>query len=152
MGLLIAALASLRPRQWVKNFFVFAGLIFSQNLFTPLFWPALAAFLIFCALSGAIYVFNDVADVEKDRLHPAKRYRPIARGSVPVPVALALGVTLLAGSLVAAFSLSLGFGLAAAASPKPGERANAAMRLPTTSAMPSPSAAGTGRAPRAMGR
>ncbi|HMH75438.1 MAG TPA: hypothetical protein VK547_02385, partial [Candidatus Udaeobacter sp.] len=61
MGLLIAALASLRPRQWVKNFFVFAGLIFSQNLFTPLFWPALAAFLIFCALSGAIYVFNDVA-------------------------------------------------------------------------------------------
>jgi 4-hydroxybenzoate polyprenyltransferase len=53
--------------------------------------------------------------MEKDRLHPAKRYRPIARGSVPVPVALALGVTLLAGSLVAAFSLSLGFGLAAAA-------------------------------------
>ena len=62
MSLLAAVLLSLRPRQWVKNLFVFAGLIFSQNLFTPLVWPALAAFLIFCALSGAIYVFNDVAD------------------------------------------------------------------------------------------
>ena len=80
MSTLVAALVALRPRQWVKNFFVFAGLIFSQSLFTPLVWPALGAFLIFCALSGAIYVFNDLADVEKDRLHPTKRYRPIARG------------------------------------------------------------------------
>ncbi|HEV3346336.1 MAG TPA: UbiA family prenyltransferase, partial [Methylomirabilota bacterium] len=90
MSTLVAVLAALRPRQWVKNFFVFAGLIFSQSLFTPLVWPALAAFVIFCALSGAIYVFNDVADVEKDRLHPTKRYRPIARGALSLPAALVL--------------------------------------------------------------
>ena len=114
MSALIPALVALRPRQWVKNLFVFAGLIFSQSLFTPLIWPALGAFATFCALSGAIYVFNDVADVEKDRLHPNKRYRPIARGALSIPAALTLGVVLLVGSLVAAFTLSLPFGLVAA--------------------------------------
>jgi len=115
LGQLRAAVASLRPRQWVKNLFVFAAVTFSQNLFTPLIWPALGAFATFCALSGAIYVFNDVADVEKDRLHPNKRYRPIARGALSIPAALTLGVVLLVGSLVAAFALSLPFGLVAAA-------------------------------------
>jgi 4-hydroxybenzoate polyprenyltransferase len=115
VSLAVAAVLSLRPRQWAKNLFVFAGLIFSQSLFSPLVWPALAAFLIFCALSGAVYVFNDLADIEKDRLHPAKRNRPIARGALPVPAAAALGVGLLAGSLIAAAFLPLGFGLTAAA-------------------------------------
>jgi 4-hydroxybenzoate polyprenyltransferase len=115
MNVLVAALLSLRPRQWVKNLFVFAGLIFSQSLFTPLFWPALAAFAIFCALSGAIYVFNDLADVEKDRRHPTKRRRPIASGALPVPAAVALGVLTLVGSLVAAYALSVRFGLVATA-------------------------------------
>ena len=115
MSLAVAAVLSLRPRQWAKNLFVFAGLIFSQSLFSPLVWPALAAFVIFCALSGAVYVFNDLADLEKDRLHPAKRNRPIARGALPVPAAAALGVGLLAGSLIAAAFLPLGFGLTAAA-------------------------------------
>lgn len=112
---LVAAFVALRPRQWVKNLFVFAGLIFSQSLFTPLIWPALGAFLIFCALSGAIYVFNDLADVEKDRLHPTKRYRPIARGALSVPAAAGLGVLMLAGSLVAAYVLSVPFGVVATA-------------------------------------
>jgi 4-hydroxybenzoate polyprenyltransferase len=115
VSVLLAALAALRPRQWVKNLFVFAGLIFSQALFTPLVWPALGAFVIFCALSGAIYVFNDLADLEKDRLHPTKRHRPIARGALPVTGAALLGVVLLAGSLAAAFRLSMHFGLVAAA-------------------------------------
>ncbi|HEU4437781.1 MAG TPA: decaprenyl-phosphate phosphoribosyltransferase [Methylomirabilota bacterium] len=115
MRLLVAALQALRPRQWVKNLFVFAGLIFSQSLFTPLVWPALAAFVIFCALSGAIYVFNDLADVEKDRLHPTKRRRPIASGALPVPAGMALGVVMLVGSLVAAYALSVRFGLVATA-------------------------------------
>ena len=66
-------------------------------------------------LSGAIYVFNDVADVEKDRLHPTKRHRPIARGSISLPAAVALGILLLVGSLLAAFRLSVPFGLVAAA-------------------------------------
>ncbi|HEY7039135.1 MAG TPA: decaprenyl-phosphate phosphoribosyltransferase [Methylomirabilota bacterium] len=115
MNLLLAALLSLRPRQWVKNLFVFAGLIFSQSLFTSLFWPALAAFAIFCGLSGAIYVFNDLADVEKDRRHPTKRRRPIASGALPVPAAAVLGAVTLLGSLAAAYALSVPFGLVATA-------------------------------------
>jgi 4-hydroxybenzoate polyprenyltransferase len=115
VSLLVAAVVSMRPRQWAKNLFVFAGLIFSQSLFTPLVWPALGAFVIFCALSGAIYVFNDLADAAKDRLHPVKRHRPIARGALPVVVAATLGVGLLVVSLTAAFALSTGFGLVAVA-------------------------------------
>ena len=115
MSPLTAVLLSLRPRQWVKNLFVFAGLIFSQSLFTPLVWPALAAFAVFCALSGAIYVFNDLADVEKDRLHPTKRNRPIASGALSVPAATVLGVLLVLGSLVAAYAISVRFGLVATA-------------------------------------
>jgi 4-hydroxybenzoate polyprenyltransferase len=140
VSVLAAVLTSLRPRQWVKNLFVFAGLIFSQNLFTPLVWPALAAFLIFCALSGvvfaqqmftplvwraaaafvifcglsgAIYLFNDVADVDKDRLHPQKKQRPIAAGALSIRAAVAIGIALLAAGLSAAFFLSPVFGLTA---------------------------------------
>ena len=113
MHLTLALLASLRPRQWVKNLFVFAGVIFSQQLLTPLVWPALGAFAIFCGLSGAIYLFNDVADVDKDRLHESKRRRPIASGAVPIGAALAVGVLLLVGCLAAAFRLSPAFGLVA---------------------------------------
>ena len=113
MSVFRAAVISLRPRQWVKNFFVFAGVIFSQNLFTPLIWLALAAFVIFCGLSGAIYVINDLADSEKDRLHPVKRQRPIASGALPRRVALAFGLLVLVASLGAAFALSSHFGLVA---------------------------------------
>jgi len=111
--LTLALLASLRPRQWVKNLFVFAGVIFSQQLLTPRVWPALAAFAIFCGLSGAIYLFNDVADVDKDRLHESKRRRPIASGALPIGAAIGFGVLLLAGCLAAAFRLSPAFGLVA---------------------------------------
>jgi 4-hydroxybenzoate polyprenyltransferase len=111
--LTVALLASLRPRQWAKNLFVFAGVIFSQQLLTPRVWPALAAFAIFCGLSGAIYLFNDVADVDKDRLHPSKRRRPVASGALPIGAAIGFGVLLLAGCLAAAFRLSPAFGLVA---------------------------------------
>ena len=95
MTQLRAVVASLRPRQWVKNLFVFAAVTFSQNLFSPLVWPALAAFAIFCALSGAIYLVNDLVDVDKDRQHPVKRYRPIASGTLPRRTAAAFAVALL---------------------------------------------------------
>jgi 4-hydroxybenzoate polyprenyltransferase len=111
--LTLALLASLRPRQWVKNLFVFAGVIFSQQLLTPRVWPAFAAFAIFCGLSGAIYLFNDVADADKDRLHPSKRRRPVASGALPIGAAIAFGILLLAGCLAAAFRLSPAFGLVA---------------------------------------
>src|ERR687891_1700016 len=86
--MLVAVLVSLRPRQWVKNLFVFGGLVFGQQLFTPALWTALAAFVVFCGLSGSIYLLNDVADRDKDRLHPDKRRRPIAAGRLPVAPAL----------------------------------------------------------------
>jgi 4-hydroxybenzoate polyprenyltransferase len=111
----VAVLASLRPRQWVKNLFVFAAVIFSQQLFTPVAWRAAAAFAIFCGLSGAIYLFNDVADVDKDRLHPQKKQRPVASGALSVRAALTAGVILLAGCLAAAVALSPAFGLTALA-------------------------------------
>jgi 4-hydroxybenzoate polyprenyltransferase len=110
---LLAVLVSLRPRQWVKNLFVFAGVIFSQQMLTPLAWTALGAFAIFCSLSGAIYLFNDVADAERDRLHPTKRLRPIASGRISPATASLVGVLLLAGSLAAAFRINAPFGLVA---------------------------------------
>jgi 4-hydroxybenzoate polyprenyltransferase len=109
----LALLASLRPRQWVKNLFVFAGVIFSQQMLTPLAWTALGAFAIFCGLSGAIYLFNDVADAERDRLHPSKRLRPIASGELSRTTAVIFGTLLLAGCLAAAFRIGASFGLVA---------------------------------------
>jgi 4-hydroxybenzoate polyprenyltransferase len=98
----VAVLTSIRPRQWVKNLFVFAGVIFSHRLFTMDAGRALAAFAIFCALSGVIYLLNDVADRERDRAHPKKRFRPVASGALPVPAAIAwavgIGIVALAGS------------------------------------------------------
>jgi len=113
--MLRAVLVSLRPRQWVKNLFVFAGLVFGQRLFTPAVWPALGAFAIFCGLSGAIYLVNDVADREKDRLHPKKRGRPIAAGRLPARVALGVAAVLVAVGLLAAARISAGFLLVAVA-------------------------------------
>jgi len=104
---------SLRPRQWVKNLFVFGGLVFSQRLFTASVWPALGAFAIFCALSGAIYLFNDVADRDKDRLHPSKRERPIASGLLAIPVALGSAIMLIVVGLAAAAALSPSFAVVA---------------------------------------
>jgi len=110
-----AILVSLRPRQWVKNLFVFAGLVFGQRLFSAAFWPALGAFSIFCALSGAIYLLNDVADRDKDRLHPKKRERPVAAGRLSVRLALGVAVTLVVVALLAASRISTSFVLVAVA-------------------------------------
>ena len=107
-----AVLASLRPRQWVKNLFVFGGLIFSQRLFTASVGPALAAFAIFCGLSGAMYLLNDVADREKDRAHPEKRHRPIAAGQLRPGAAVAAAAVLIALGLAAGAWLAPRFALA----------------------------------------
>ena len=71
----------LRPRQWVKNVFVLAPLVFAQELSHPTaVWTAVLAFALFCVLSSSVYVLNDVVDAESDRQHPDKRHRPIASG------------------------------------------------------------------------
>ena len=78
-----AVFVSLRPHQWTKNLIVFAALAFSKHLFdTALLLRSAAAFAVFCGLSGAVYLINDVVDVERDRLHPRKRRRPIAAGAM----------------------------------------------------------------------
>src|ERR1051325_2848386 len=106
-----AVLVSLRPRQWVKNLFVFGGLIFAQRLFTPSVWPALAAFAIFCGLSGAMYLLNDVADRHKDRLHPEKRHRPVAAGQLRPGAAVGAAAALIVLGLAADVWLSPRFAL-----------------------------------------
>jgi len=106
-----AVLVSLRPRQWVKNLFVFGGLIFAQRLFTPSVWPALGAFAIFCGLSGAMYLLNDVADRDKDRLHPEKRHRPVAAGQLRPGAAVAAAAVLIVLGLAAGAWLSPRFAL-----------------------------------------
>src|SRR5665647_3636534 len=76
-----ALIKTIRPQQWVKNVFVAAPLVFSRHLEdTTYLWRTAVAVLAFCALSGAVYTFNDVRDVEADRVHPKKRLRPIAAG------------------------------------------------------------------------
>jgi 4-hydroxybenzoate polyprenyltransferase len=107
-------LRSLRPAQWTKNLILFAGLIFGQRLFhLDAVIDAVAAFAIFCALSGVVYLVNDVRDRDADRTHPLKSQRPIAQGVVAVNVALATATVLGVVALAGAFALSVPFGLVA---------------------------------------
>ena len=121
-----ALLVSLRPRQWVKNLFVFAGIIFGARVGDPVRWvEAIACFAAFCAASSAAYLVNDVRDAPFDRIHPVKRTRPIARGEVSTSLALAtagalgllalvigVGLNLLTLGLIAAFlALQLAYSL-----------------------------------------
>jgi len=110
LPVLNAVVQSLRPQQWTKNLFVFAGVTFSHNLLTPLAFTATAAFVIFCGLSGAMYLLNDLADYEKDRLHPRKQHRPIASGHLSREAALIAALFLLPATLSSAFLLSWKFG------------------------------------------
>ena len=114
-SVLAAVVVSLRPRQWVKNLFVFAGLVFAQQLFTEAAVVAVAAFAIFCGLSGAVYLLNDVADRERDRRHPTKRLRPIAAGRLTPAAGVVIAIVLFAGALGASLAVNLGFALAALA-------------------------------------
>ena len=110
--MLKAAIETLRPRQWIKNLVIFAGIIFDGQLTQtgPLLRVSAAVF-IFCLVSGMTYTINDLMDREHDRLHPVKQNRPIASGRLSVPQAIFLIVLLALISLPAAFYLSPWFGL-----------------------------------------
>lgn len=105
--MLPALIKAMRPRQWTKNGFIFFALIFDKQLFSPApFLRTLQGFFLFCLISSAVYLFNDIADIEGDRQHPEKKHRPLASGSLPVGVALGTAivlslVTLLLGYLLA---------------------------------------------------
>ena len=101
-----AVVASLRPRQWLKNLLVFAGIIFAAKLGDPIRWAeAIACFAAFCAASSAAYLVNDVRDAADDRMHPIKRNRPIARGEVSVKAALTLAGALAVAALAVALAI-----------------------------------------------
>jgi len=105
----------MRPRQWVKNLFVAAPLVFSKNLTDPeLAVRALIALAAFCLLSGAVYAFNDVRDAAQDRRHPRKRFRPIASGALGERTALASAGLLALAALAACAALSWGLAAVAA--------------------------------------
>ena len=109
-----ALLASLRPHQWTKNLIIFAPLALTRNLFDPASAiRSLAAFVLFCGLSGTIYLINDLVDVERDRLHPRKRHRPIASGQLSTALALTAALVLGVGCLSLSLVLGLAFALAA---------------------------------------
>ncbi|NVB83593.1 MAG: decaprenyl-phosphate phosphoribosyltransferase [Kofleriaceae bacterium] len=112
MGSATALIKTLRPHQWVKNLFVAAALVFSRHLTDPQYVIRTAlAVLAFCLLSGAVYAFNDVRDVESDRVHPTKRHRPIASGALSERAALSwafvLAIVALTGCAVLSWQLAV---------------------------------------------
>lgn len=109
-------LKAVRPRQWIKNFALFAALVLSGFLFDPAAeTKAFFAFLLFCGFSSATYLLNDLFDIERDKLHPFKSKRPIASGVVPPALAATLAFLLIIILLPFAFKLSQSFFLASVA-------------------------------------
>ncbi|GAB4402240.1 MAG: decaprenyl-phosphate phosphoribosyltransferase [Anaerolineales bacterium] len=103
---------SMRPKQWTKNVFVWAALVFDRKLFqTQYLLPTLAGFAIFCLLSSAVYLINDLVDIERDRLHPVKRNRPLASGQLRKSTAVIAAVLIIVVCVPAAFALNVQFGV-----------------------------------------
>jgi 4-hydroxybenzoate polyprenyltransferase len=110
--MLRALIKTMRLRQWTKNGFVFFALIFDKQLFRPEpFLRTFEGFFLFCLISSAVYLFNDIADVEADRNHPVKKNRPIASGKLPIPVAMTAALLLTIISIPVGFLLSSTFAL-----------------------------------------
>jgi len=100
-----AALKALRPKEWIKNVLVFAGVVFAGKVDkSGAAGEALLAFVAFCAISSAGYLINDLNDVEFDRAHPSKRNRPIAAGELAEGTAVRMAIALTVGALVIAFA------------------------------------------------
>ncbi|HCS78792.1 TPA: decaprenyl-phosphate phosphoribosyltransferase [Patescibacteria group bacterium] len=107
---LFTLLRALRPRQWLKNFALFAPIVLTGQLFNPfLFTLTCKAFIAFCLLSSANYLFNDVLDRAKDRKHPFKRFRPIASGKISIPLALLCSGTLVIAGIMLSLTVNTSF-------------------------------------------
>lgn len=112
MQTLRALLKTMRPKQWTKNGFIFAALVFDKKIFQwPYLWRTFIGFVLFSLISGVVYILNDLIDIEKDRQHPRKRERPLAAGVLAPRVALGWAVGIGLFSLAVAFWLSRGLGL-----------------------------------------
>lgn len=103
---------SMRPRQWIKNLFIFAALIFAREFYDPRkIFLFIEAFIIFCIVSGAVYLLNDIIDLKKDRLHEFKKNRPLAAGKIDTgTVAIAAAMFFIMG-IAAAVKLDFYFGV-----------------------------------------
>ncbi len=114
-GSIGALLRATRPRQWIKNSVIFAALVFSHTLTdAERLWRSAAAFALFCAVSSAVYLINDVLDISQDRVHPTKSRRPVAAGEISPAAAVAAGGLLAIVGLGLSYLLSpafAGFGL-----------------------------------------
>jgi 4-hydroxybenzoate polyprenyltransferase len=105
-------ITALRPRHWVKNLLVIAPVLFSRHLFSPDgLIKGLSAFGLFCAVSSSCYLINDVRDIVRDRVHPVKRYRPIAAGKLSTSTAWAAALVLLILGMAGAALLNKNFAL-----------------------------------------
>jgi len=109
-------LKTMRPKQWTKNAFIFAALLFDHKLFVvgPLL-RTVAAFVLFSMLSSAVYLINDVADMESDRQHPQKRHRPLAAGVISARTAISAAIVLAVVAIGASFALAPALGATATA-------------------------------------
>ncbi len=106
-----AIIRSMRPAQWTKNFFVFAGLIFAQEFLNPdKVLLSLEAFGVFCLLASGVYILNDIVDLPADRLHPVKRRRPLPSGELPLWVAALASLAFVAAGILWAFCTNTGLG------------------------------------------
>jgi len=101
---------SLRIKQWIKNSFLFAGIIFDGQLFNiDAFFHTAIGFLIFCLLSSSVYYLNDVFDKEADNQHPIKSSRPIASGRIPINTAIFIALLMSSLAFITAYFLSIEF-------------------------------------------
>ena len=113
-AMLLALLQTMRPKQWIKNGVIFAALVFDGQLLMPQpVLRTLAGFVLLCVLSSTVYLFNDLADIDKDKLHPKKRLRPLPSGRLDKRVALAAAVLLPLAAVPLAIALEWRFGLIA---------------------------------------
>jgi 4-hydroxybenzoate polyprenyltransferase len=107
-----ALLKTMRPHQWTKNAILFAALIFDAKLFEPRYvLQSFAGFVLFCLISGVVYTINDLTDLERDRLHPRKRSRPLASGALSPAFAAGASAVLALGAVVAAVLLDIRFAM-----------------------------------------
>ena len=107
---LCLVLHSMRPKQWIKNLFVFAPILFSMSIFhSGQVLRACLAFLLFCLLSGATYLFNDMIDRREDQNHPIKKQRPVAAGLLPIKTAAAFTMMIMAVTFLGAWAADSGF-------------------------------------------
>jgi 4-hydroxybenzoate polyprenyltransferase len=103
-------LKAMRPKQWVKNIFIFAGIVFDRKLGDPeAFSATILGAILFSLLASGVYIINDIGDIEADRLHPTKRKRAIASGDLPLRWAWAIGLILFAIVFLFAYRISLTF-------------------------------------------